>query len=185
MYNLLDSRGRGCCLSFLLLVMLILPSGTFAQKPDSAQGLSQLNFLLGDWIGDGGGNVPGQGSGGFTFSYDLQNKIMVRRNYAEYPATDSKPASRHDDLMIVYGAPDDTLRAIYFDNEGHVINYVVNVSADSQSAVFTSPPAEKEARFRLSYAPSGENSVGIKFEVAPPGQPDAFSTYISASAHKK
>jgi hypothetical protein len=185
MHNLLNHRWWGRAPMLSLILISILFSGIFAQQPDTAKGLDQLNFLLGDWIGEGGGNSPGQGSGGFTFSHDLQNTIIVRRNFAEYPATDNKPASRHDDLMIIYKAPGDTLRAIYFDNEGHVINYFVNVSAESKSAVFTSPSVEKEARFRLSYALSGENSVNINFELAPPGQPDAFSTYISASAHRK
>jgi hypothetical protein len=174
-------RGLICGLFFIST----LPAGIFAQQSDSAQGLDQLEFLLGDWIGDGGGNVPGQGSGGFTFSYDLQNAIMVRRNFAEYPATGDKPASRHDDLMLIYHTPDDTLRAIYFDNEGHVINYSVRASSDQKSAIFTSPPLENEPRYRLSYAPGAENALLIKFEIAPPGKPDAFSTYISASAHKK
>jgi hypothetical protein len=185
MHNLLNHRWWGRAPMLSLILISILFSGIFAQQPDTAKGLDQLNFLLGDWIGEGGGNSPGQGSGGFTFGYDLQNTIMVRKNFAEYPATDTKPASRHDDLMIIYKAPDDTLRAVYFDSEGHIIYYAINVSAKEKSAIFTSPSAEKEARFRLSYSMSKENLLIIKFEVAPPGQPDAFSTYISASAHKK
>ena len=82
-------------------------------------------FLVGNWAGEGGGQ-PGQGSGAFSFSPDLQGKVLVRKSFAEYPPANGRPASRHDDLTIVYR--DETthaLRATYFDNEEHVIQYTV------------------------------------------------------------
>src|SRR5438067_2074282 len=79
-----------------------------------------LQFLAGEWVGEGTGS-PGQGTGGFTFKLDLQDKVMVRTNFAKYPATNGRPAATHEDLMVIYTeAPDQRLRAIYFDSENHV-----------------------------------------------------------------
>ena len=71
--------------------------------------------LLGDWMGQGSGQ-PGQGGGTFTFSYDLDRKIITRKSHSEYPAADNKPKIVHDDLMVVYmdGATNSP-KAIYFE----------------------------------------------------------------------
>lgn len=157
-----------------------------AQETRPADSFDQLQYLTGDWIGEGGGNSPGQGTGGFSFALDLQGKIMVRRNYADYPATGDKPASRHDDLMIIYReTPASPLKAVYFDSEGHVIDYSVEISSDSGRIVFVTDAGSPGPRFRLSYIKSDENNVGIKFEMAPPDRPEEFSAYIDASAHRK
>ncbi len=84
-------------------------------------------------VGEGGAD-PGQGVGGFTFSLDLQNTVVVRKNYADYPATKDRPAFSHNDLMVIYGEGE-KMRAIYFDNEQHVINYTVTIPEDSNSGV--------------------------------------------------
>ena len=47
-------------------------------------------FLVGNWTGEGGGQ-PGQGTGAFSFSPELQGKILVRKSFAEYPAANGSP----------------------------------------------------------------------------------------------
>ena len=141
-------------------------------------------FLLGEWVGEGDG-TPGQGSGGFTFAFDLDGKILVRKNYAEYPATNAKPAYRHDDLMIIYEAPEGIFRANYFDSEGHVINYAIEFSADQKTTTFISDRLTAAPRFRFTYEKIDVEHLGIQFEIAPPGKPDDFSIYIQASAYRK
>jgi hypothetical protein len=168
-------------ISSLIIFFIAFPIS--AQQP--LPGLDQLRFLLGEWAGEGSGSTPGQGVGTFTFAYDLQNTVIVRRNHADYPATDSKPAYAHDDLMVIYQAAPDTLKAIYFDNEGHVINYNLSVSTDQRTAVFLSEPYPQSPRFRLSYNLSEGDKLSIQFDIAMPGGPDTFSPYIKASAHKK
>ena len=142
-----------------------------------------FRFLLGEWIGEGSGS-PGQGEGGFTFSYDLQNTILVRKNYANYTATKEHPAFSHNDLMVMYQEEGKT-RAVYFDNEKHVINYIVSFSADSNSIIFLSDPVPSAPRFRMTYTKSGTESVKIAFEIAPPGKPESFAPYIEAAARRK
>jgi hypothetical protein len=117
---------------------------------------------------------------------DLQDKVIVRKNRAEYPAAAGRPAATHDDLMVIYraegGAP---TKAIYFDSEGHVIHYTASFSDDKGTLIFVSEAAPSTPRFRLSYRKGAEESVGIKFEVAPPGKPDAFRTYLEGRARRE
>jgi hypothetical protein len=167
---------------FTTIAILTLYQALYAQQHPIK--LGQLNFLLGEWIGEGGG-TPGQGTGAFTFTNDLQNSIIIRRNYAEYPASADKPAYRHDDLTIIYQTPDDTIRAQYFDNERHVINYIVNADTLKKSATFISAVMPSSPRYRLTYSIAKTDTASIKFEIAPPGQPEAFSTFIEAAAHRK
>ena len=86
--------------------------------------------------------------------------------------------------MIVYpegAAP----RAIYFDNEGHVIHYTAEFAEGGDRIVFTSETEVSSPRFRLTYSKLGPGKVAIRFEIAPPGKPDAFSPYIEATARRK
>ncbi|MDI6803300.1 MAG: hypothetical protein QME58_05570 [Bacteroidota bacterium] len=129
--------------------------------------------------------APGNGVGGFSFYLDFQKTILIRKNFAEYHATQDKPAFRHDDLMIIYKDQDDSIRAIYWDNEGHVINYDVEFSTDTNSVIFLSDILASSPRFRLTYTKQQKDAVSITFEIAPPGKPDAFSKYIEATAHRK
>ena len=139
-----------------------------------------LQFLIGTWSGEGGGQ-PGQGAGAFTFAPDLQGTVLVRRNFAEFPAANGKPASRHDDLMVVYrDEASHGLRATYYDNEGHTIPYTV--TAAEGNAVFVSEGGPTGMRYRMTYIPAAPGQVKIRFEIAPPGKD--FSTYIEASAHR-
>ncbi len=163
-------------------VVLFATTG-LGQPPGRSQGGDDLQFMMGEWVGEGSGS-PGEGTGGFTFTSDLQGKILVRKNYAVYPKTPDRPAFRHDDLMIAYREQSGTTKAIYFDNEGHVIPYTVSIER-GKSAVFVSDTSAAGPRFRLTYTSPAPDSLRIQFDIAPPGKPNAFSPYISATAHKK
>ncbi len=162
---------------------VLLSALTFSQQAVPTPNWDAWQFLIGEWVGEGGGD-PGQGGGGFTFSTDLQDRILVRRNYAAYPATKDRPAFRHDDLMVIYREPGGSTKADYYDNEGHIIRYDIAFANDSNSVVFTSLASDSEPRYRLTYARIQSNSVSITFEIAPPGHPDKFREYIKAAAKK-
>lgn len=146
----------------------------------TAEDWGPVQFLVGSWTGEGGGE-PGKGTGAFSFTPDLDRQILVRKSFAEYPATGGKPAYRHDDLTIVYrDEVTHQLRAIYFDNEGHVIHYTVR--AIDKGVVFTSDAERDMARYRLTYTAAGADRLLLKFEIGPPGKD--FATYIEASARR-
>ncbi len=136
---------------------------------------------MGRWTGEGSGE-PGTGSGAFSLAPDLQGKILVRKNFATYPAAAGQPAFRHDDLMIVYREEQSgELRAMYWDSEGHVIAYAVQPAADG-GVTFVSGAPPTRMRYRLTYLPAGKDKIKIRFEIAPPGKD--FTTYLEAAAHR-
>ena len=146
----------------------------------AAEDWGPAQFLVGHWTGEGTGQ-PGNGSGAFSFAPDLAGHVLLRKSFAEYPAADGKPASRHDDLTVVYR--DETshrLQAIYFDSEGHVIRY--SVAPAGPGVVFLSEGPASQVRYRLTYTPAGKDSLNIKFEISAPG--GQFTTYIEAGAHR-
>jgi len=163
-----------------LWLLLFFCSAIFAQTSSKADDRwAPLAFLIGEWTGEGGGG-PGQGNGGFSFLPDQDGKILIRKNRADYPAGKDRPAFSHTDLMIVYKESGDAkLRAIYFDMEDHVIHYTVEPSADGNSVQFVSE------NFRLTYRKAGPDRLALKFEIAPPGKPGAYATYIDATAHRQ
>ena len=157
-----------------ILAALLLPAAL------AAADWGPVEFLVGRWTGEGGGE-PGTGSGAFTLAPDLQGRILVRKNFATYPAAAGRPAFRHDDLMIVYRDEQSALRAMYWDNEGHVIAYAVRAAADG-GVTFVSDAPPGKMRYRLTYLPAGKDKIKIRFEIAPPGK--EFSAYLEAAAHR-
>src|SRR5207244_221083 len=49
-----------------------------------------LGWLVGDWVGEGGGAMTGKG--GFSFLPDNDGHLLIRRNVADYPPQNGKPA---------------------------------------------------------------------------------------------
>jgi hypothetical protein len=85
----------------------------------------------------------------------------------------------------VYRDPGDgSLRAIFFDGENHVIRYAITVAPDADSIQFLSDAAPSGTRARMTYTKTGVDSVTEKFELAPPGKPDQFATYVEFVAKK-
>jgi len=148
-----------------LASLLGLPAA--ARADDAPDPWARLRFLLGEWSGVGEGS-PGEGSGGSTFALELDGRIMVRHNRADYPASPGRAATSHRDLLIVHPAPDSTFRAIYFDNEGHVIEYRVSFTTDG-GVIFDSEGSDKASRFRLTYVMKPDGRLEVGFETAPPG----------------
>jgi hypothetical protein len=172
---------KGPVLLACIAVLVAVAQAGQANEPN----WEPFRFLLGDWIAEGSGK-PGDATGGFSFSLDLEKKILVRRNYANYPATKDTPAYSHTDLMVIYEDPQTNLtRAIYFDNESHVINYAVTFSNDNGNLIFTSEPSASTPRFRFTYHKPKDGRLTFEFEIAPPGKPEAFSKYVEGSAYRK
>jgi hypothetical protein len=173
----------------LLAILIVICALAGQALPGQSKGasLEDLKFLVGDWKGEGGGQ-PGQAAaGGFTFSLELQGKVLVRRSFSEYAASAERPAFRHDDVTILYQDPDSkTLRATYWDSEGHTIQYSVALSEDGRTLTFISEPSQSAPRYRfIFYRQQQDDKLNFEFDIAPPGKPDAFSKYVDGKAVRK
>lgn len=162
---------------FLLFVFSLLISTTYAQHN---QAWKDWSWLMGEWKGEGSGQ-PGDGGGTFSFKNELDGKILVRKSHSEYPANGNRPATVHDDLMIVSldlnGKP---TKAIYFDNEGHTINY--NIEYRDASIIMTSEKSSNSPIFRLTYSLLANQMVNTKFEMSQDGE--KFVPYVEGKSKK-
>ena len=135
--------------------------------------------LLGDWSGAGGG-APGESVGGSSFRFDLDGHVLVRRSVSDVPAAEGRPATHHEDLLVVYpGASPARASAVYFDNEGHVIRYEAAWSADSVVLTLESAAGAPGPRFRLTYELPAADTMTVTFEVAAPG--GDFRKYVGGA----
>lgn len=160
-----------------LLVTALLLLCAASAVAQSAPQCSGMDTLIGHWESDPDPANPGV-TGWTDFSRDVQGKVVVRRNHADYPATKDGPASVHDDLMVIYDeASGQQRRAIYWDNEGHIIRYAVTASPDGCRLTFASEPGEPGPRFRLIYEQRAAGVEAGRFEIAPPGAASNFRMY--------
>jgi hypothetical protein len=87
----------------------------------------------------------------------------------------------HNDLMVIYpefsGSPS---KAIYFDNEGHTINYTITYTENS--IVLKSDKVSNIPVFRLTYSLLENEIVNTKFEMSRDGE--SFFTYIEGKSKK-
>ncbi|MBP6979155.1 MAG: hypothetical protein PHD61_07700 [Bacteroidales bacterium] len=158
--------------TIILLVMFISCNG------QQSSPWEKWGWLIGEWKGEGSGQT-GQGGGTFSFAYDLDQKILVRKSHSEYPAVENKPLIVHDDLMIVY--PDysgNPSKAIYFDNEGHTIHYTISYAADS--IVMNSERIPGVPIFRLTYVYLDDTTAKTVFDISTDGE--NFKTYIEGKS---
>jgi hypothetical protein len=172
--------------SKLLLVLpgLLLIGSVPSRAVDapSADAWKPFHFLMGEWIGEGPApSGQGTSAGEFSLSYGLDQKILLRRNRATIAVPGREPAV-HEDLMIIYPqSSGGTFRAEYFDNEGHVIHYIV--STPERGLVFESTGPANGPCYKLSYDLKPDGQVGIRFAVAAPSK--AYQTYLTGTVRKK
>ena len=166
-------------LAFAILLVTLVAAAHAADAPaakiQSSPGWAPLEFLIGEWDGFGPDGAPG---GQFSVEPQAGGHALLRRNAADVRG------SHHEDVMLIYRAPGSGFRAVYADNEDHVIQYSVTTSDDPRSAVFLSDEAPGAPRFRLTYRMKPDGTLAITFDIAPPGAKD-FKTYLEGSAKKR
>jgi hypothetical protein len=164
-------------IGFLFLALATSASVCRADDP-----WEPYRFLMGEWttVGD-----QAMRSGGFTLATDLQGKVLVRKSRAEIPSAAGRPAVTHDDLMVIYqGEASKPAKAVYFDSEGHVIHYTASFSKDEKTLTFLSEPTSSAPGYRLTYEKGENDTVGIRFEIAPPGKPEEFKVYLTGKVRR-
>jgi hypothetical protein len=162
-----------------LAVAALCSTFAFAQPQVPMPDWSAFKPLLAEWVADPGADGA---TGGFTLTPDLGGRVLVRKNVADYPKTKDRPAFRHEDLLVIF-KEGPQLRATYWDNEGHRIEYAV--AAEGPQFTFTSEPQKGAPQFRLTYVVGEKGALSIAFDIAAPDSNGAFKPYIKATAHKK
>jgi hypothetical protein len=126
-----------------------------------------LSFLIGTWeakttSGSAGASV----TGAYTFQLELSGHVLARHSSGSNCAGPSDFNCEHKDLLYIFSdPPNQPLKAIYFDNEGHVIHYDVSLPVPNKAVFESSGP---RPRFRLVYELKGETMEG-KFQASMPG----------------
>ena len=170
----------------LSLLLLGAPSA-FAQIAAPAQSLSDpvasLSFLLGTWEAKTVNNPDVTATGTYTFRTELNGHVLARHTVATGCKGPDDFNCRHGDLLYIYSdGPAHSLHAIYFDNEGHVIHYLVTTPTPT-TAEFLSDAAAPGPQFRLLYELKAEVMSG-KFQIRMPGQPD-WKSYLEWTGSRK
>ncbi len=166
----------------MLSALILACCAVSSSQTKSADPWPAWEFLVGHWTATGTG-APGQSTGTTSFDFDLNSRVLVRRNHVDYPATKERPAFTHDDFLITYKDPSgDRFLADYWDNEGHVIRYTAAALPDG-SIQFISMPGPGPA-FRMTYFKEAADTIRIRFEIAPPDKPGEFKVYVEGTAKR-
>ena len=171
---------------FLLALVLVFATGTtvVAQSTEKPDPWAGVRFLIGTWDAKTtGGSAKAQGTGTYSFRLELRDHVLARHSEESTCKGPEDFNCEHGDLLYLYPeGPTQALRAIYFDNEGHVIHYSVTVPKTG-SVVLLSNGDGPGPQFRLSYELTGDGIAG-RFQIRIPGQ-EEFSTYLEWSGGKK
>jgi hypothetical protein len=170
-------------LSIAASLMLCLPFAANAAPAPAHNPFESLSFLEGTWGATVQNSATVSSTGRYTFVRELDGHVMARHGTLDpnckAPTTFD---CAHGDLLYVFQeAPGSELKAIYFDNEGHVIRYDISTPSPT-SAVFLSP-AGQGPQFRLSYDLKSGVMTG-KFQIHIPGQSD-WRTYLEWSGKRE
>lgn len=110
---------------------------------------------------------------------------MVRKNKANLaPKGDETADTIHEDLLVMYRPPGvNAFKAIYFDSEGHVINYTVSFPAAPNSIILESAASPGVPSFRLVYILGTDGVLTSEFFIAPPG--NDFQKYLTGKQKRQ
>ncbi len=167
----------GRCLPLLFALSLN------AQAPaPPADAWQTLNFLQGTWQAKTGEGSAAKVTGTYTFARELKGHILARHSTVAGCTGPETFDCEHGDLLYIFqDMPGQPLKAIYFDNEGHVIHYALS-TPDATTAVFLSE-ATAGPRFQLIYHLEHAVMSG-KFQVQLPGQ-NTWKSYLEWSGGKQ
>lgn len=170
--------------ALLLPLTLALPAAAQNALPPANDPWKSVAFLEGTWEAKTAGDSGVTAIGTYTFRLELGNHILARHSTSG--AGCKGPAAfdcDHGDLLYLFqDAPGQPLKAIYFDNEGHVIHYDVT-TPDAAVAVFLSDGTQPGPQFRLMYERKGASMSG-KFQMRMPGQGE-WKSYLEWSGAQR
>jgi hypothetical protein len=167
-----------------LVVALLVFAVSLAGQTSPAPTWKALNFLIGTWgATTRSGSAGAATSGTYSFQLALRSHVLARYSSNSGCKAPADFDCEHGDLLYIYpDAPRQSYKAIYFDNEGHVIHYDLSIPTPT-SVVFLSSPSQAGPQFRLSYVLKGSTMYG-KFQMRSPGESE-FKSYLEWEGEKK
>jgi hypothetical protein len=185
MKTCLDGKEAMKFLVWVSALMLAMPAVAQDTPRQEADPFQPISFLVGTWEAGAINNPSVTAVGAYTFQTELNGHVIARHSISD-TARCKGPADfncEHSDMLYIYAdAPGQPLRAIYFDNEGHVIHYAVTAPTPT-SAEFLSDPHQPGPQFRLLYELKGTVMSG-KFQMRMTGQPD-WKSYLEWTGSRK
>jgi hypothetical protein len=167
----------------LPLLLAALPIAAQSTASSLADSLNMLSFLKGTWEAKATGGQGISVAGTYSFKTELGNHILARHTSDTVCKGPANFDCQHKDLFYVYNdAPGQSLKAIYFDNEGHVIHYNVSVP-DATTAIFLSDGSQPGPQFRLMYQLNGAVMSG-KFQMRIPARTE-WKSYLEWTGSKQ
>jgi hypothetical protein len=179
--------------SLLACLSVPLPAQTAPAAGPGDTTWQRLRFLLGTWQAKTGsvGTAKAEVDGSYTFREDLDGHAITRRTSADTCKSESAFDCQHNDSLVIFR--DEThpklgdVFALYLDNEGHAIHYVVS-TPDAHTAIFQSETSVDHApSFRLVDHLQGSGlgtTMTGKFQMAAPGTTD-YHSFVEWSGRKK
>ncbi len=172
----------------LIVACLICSASLIAQESSSPAPTGTpwkpLEFLIGTWGAvTRGGSAGATTAGAYTFQLELRGHVLARHSSNSGCKGPADFDCEHGDLLYIYpDIPGHSYEAIYFDNEGHVIQYNVSNPAPN-TAVFLSNSSKPGPQFRLTYELKGSTMHG-RFQMRMPGETE-FKSYLEWGGEKK
>jgi len=167
-----------------VLILAAIGAGLLGAQTSATENeqWSALRFLEGSWeAATQGGVAKANAVGTYSFRKELSGHILARHSRASGCKGPADFDCDHSDLLYIYPEGQGPLKAIYFDNEGHVIHYSVTTPTPA-SAVFISDGSTPGPRFRLVYELK-EGVMSGKFQMQMPGKTD-WTSYLEWSGRK-
>ena len=144
------------------------PQVAYTGTPVPLLSIDSLHFLEGTWSAT---TRDGQTQlGSYSFVRELNGHVLQRVSKVA-PGCDpvAQPLCARQDVFYVYqDSPGAPLKAISFDNEGHVLHYLTEINTEEAVSrqnrrnlvVFTSDPAQLGQRVRLRYDHNVDTQTG-------------------------
>jgi hypothetical protein len=160
----------------LLLVALLTVS--FVANAQQSDKWEKWMPFVGEWSGTGNG-IPGDGTGTFSFTFDLKESILIRKSSYDYLI--DKTYILFDDMMIIYLVDGIPSKAIFFNHEGFSRIYSISYSDNIITLITEKTP--QTPVFKLTYTLVDNLTVTLKYEIARDGE--SFVTYSEEIGKKK
>ena len=159
----------------IFVALLIMPLLSInAQQADKWENWKPL---VGNWSGEGSG-MSGEGTGSFSFTFDLNQSVLVRKSSYNYVL--EKANIPFDDIMIIYLVDGTPSKAAFFNHQG--FSRIYSISYSDKTITLNSEVPQTPA-FRLTYTFIDDSTVTLKFEISRDGV--TFITYSEEVGKKE